>query len=438
MSTHRLRAQADAHFDAQRYAQAVPLYEAALRRGVQSDGATPSTDTAHVLHFLGYSHYRLGNYEAASPLLKRVLAIEVYHVALRIDVSLSLASAYRLTSQLPLAAAHAEATRHMIDAADAAGHLTATQCAAARADVFSEIATNFAYEGRPSDALLNLEPALELYESLGDNDGMRKVLCQMSRVQSVQGLHELALATARKAEALDRNDVVVLNRVGNCLSNLGRHEEDLAYKRRELAIEEKKYGKRSEGAAESMRNLGTALCKAGHIEEGIATMRQASTTMEELRLTETLDYADCCYNLGFYLMNDSKLTEALTHLTRALEIYRRLLPPDHPGIAQCLKDLSDVNERLGNADAAALAAAASASVARRSQTACAGPGCTRTVMENGRPLEQCGKCRRTYYCSVGCQTADWKREGGHKAECKALVAEGLDPESGLKPLKPQS
>ena len=104
---------------------------------------------------------------------------------------------------------------------------------------------------------------------------------------------------------------------------------------------------------------------------------------------------------------------------------RKLLPPDHPNIAMSLNNIALANEALGNADAAAQATAASAAVARRSQSACAGPGCTRKVKADGRPLEQCGKCRRTYYCSVGCQTADWKREGGHKAECKALVAEGV-------------
>ena len=33
-------------------------------------------------------------------------------------------------------------------------------------------------------------------------------------------------------------------------------------------------------------------------------------------------------------------------------------------------------------------------------------------------------CRRTFYCGKVCLTADWKREGGHKAGCKALIAEG--------------
>ena len=62
-------------------------------------------------------------------------------------------------------------------------------------------------------------------------------------------------------------------------------------------------------------------------------------------------------------------------------------------------------------------------VMRRSQIDCAGPGCSRKLREDGpAPLDVCVKCRRTFYCGKVCQTADWKRKGGHKAECKEFIA----------------
>ena len=61
-------------------------------------------------------------------------------------------------------------------------------------------------------------------------------------------------------------------------------------------------------------------------------------------------------------------------------------------------------------------------ILRRSQVICAGPGCENQQRPDGAPLGQCAGCLRTYYCCVACQTADWKRKGGHKAECKALAA----------------
>ena len=45
----------------------------------------------------------------------------------------------------------------------------------------------------------------------------------------------------------------------------------------------------------------------------------------------------------------------------------------------------------------------------------------RRQQEDGAPLDVCVKCRCTFYCGKACQTSDWK--AGHKAECKALIAE---------------
>ena len=83
------------------------------------------------------------------------------------------------------------------------------------------------------------------------------------------------------------------------------------------------------------------------------------------------------------------------------------------------------NLKLDRHDAAAAAAGAEADAAgRRSQIACSAPGCRQQLREDGAPLDVFVKCRCTHYCSKACQTIDWKREGGHKAECKALIAEG--------------
>ena len=108
----------------------------------------------------------------------------------------------------------------------------------------------------------------------------------------------------------------------------------------------------------------------------------------------------------------------------ALGIFRRNLPPDHPIIGIALKGVARAQQHLQRPAEAAVSQQAGQAVVRRSQTRCAGPKCTRKLREDGAPLDVCVKCRRTFYCSKDCQTADWKRKGGHKAECKALIAEG--------------
>jgi len=285
--------------------------------------------------------------------------------------------------------------------------------------------------GRPSDALLNLEPAVDLFESVGDSVGLVNTLARMCNAQRQQGQLELSLATARRAESMSLNDIGVINSLGNALWTMGRFEEALVYQLRELELDIKQHGKRSRSVAASMMNLGYCLFRAGQRDEGISTLRRVVTLLKELNIENTALFANACNSLGACLSDAGQLAEALSFLTRALELRRKLLPPDHPKVAMNLNNIAVVNEALGNADAALQAAAASAAVARRSQSACAGPGCTRSVKADGRPLEQCGKCRRTCYCSVACQTADWKREGGHKAECKALVAEGVNVEVGV-------
>ena len=106
---------------------------------------------------------------------------------------------------------------------------------------------------------------------------------------------------------------------------------------------------------------------------------------------------------------------------RALSIRRRILPPSHPWIATTLRNLARVQGKLGDVERAASSLAASIAVARRSQSYCSGPGCVRRQQEDGAPLDVCVKCRCTFYCGKACQTSDWK--AGHKAECKALIAE---------------
>ena len=110
--------------------------------------------------------------------------------------------------------------------------------------------------------------------------------------------------------------------------------------------------------------------------------------------------------------------EALTHFRRVLDVRKRLLPPGHVMIAAALQGIEHTLSCLGLTAGAADAGAAAAGMMRRSQCACAGPGCTRKLREDGAPLDVCVNCRRTFYCGKACQTAGWK------AECKALVAEG--------------
>ena len=146
--------------------------------------------------------------------------------------------------------------------------------------------------------------------------------------------------------------------------------------------------------------------------------RRARAGYERLNLASTKQFGTLLLNIGATYEQTNNFPEAVVHYTRAEAIYRGVLPPDHPSITRCMRNISDANSKMGNVDAAAVAASAAASTTRHSQVQCAAAGCPRKLKADGSPLGQCGGCKRGYYCSKACQTADWKM--GHKAECKVL------------------
>ena len=146
--------------------------------------------------------------------------------------------------------------------------------------------------------------------------------------------------------------------------------------------------------------------------------------MQKLGPADPAGVATTTMNIGVVYFKQGKYAEALKNFDAGRALLMQYLPPDHPQLEWCFQLTSNANFLLGNEAAASATGALAKAAARRSQTQCAGPDCTSKLREDGAPLDVCVKCRRTFYCSKACQTADWKREGGHKAKCKALIAEG--------------
>ena len=268
---------ADAQFASARYADAIPHFEAALAQSKRGDGTTPSAATASILRKLGVCCCELGNYATAIVNLKGALAIESINPLDRIAASDVLTGVYRVSSQLPLALAQGHETVRLVEAAFSAGDISSDQHKRYKADSFVTLGTVYLAVGRPSDALLNFEPAVELFESMGDRVGLVEALTKMCEAQREQGQLELSLATARRAESMSPNDNDVMSSLGSTLWKMGRFEEALVYRRREMESDIKQYGKRSRNVAASMMNLGNCLIDAGQRDEGISTLRRVVT-----------------------------------------------------------------------------------------------------------------------------------------------------------------
>ena len=209
---------------------------------------------------------------------------------------------------------------------------------------------------------------------------------------------------------------------GNALGRMGRCHDSLESHRQSLKLCLAAYRERNDSTASVMGNVGLACRHTRDLQGALVHVRRSAAIFAQLGRGDFLDAANATINLGEILAQQGKFEEALKLFSRALPLLRKQLPAEHSSIAILLRDLSDVNTQLGRgADAQAWAAQAIV-VQRRSQSNCAAAGCVRRQREDGAPLDQCAGCLRTYYCSVACQTADWK--AGHKKECKALQRKG--------------
>ena len=74
-------------------------------------------------------------------------------------------------------------------------------------------------------------------------------------------------------------------------------------------------------------------------------------------MTSTYNFGAVLGNIGLVCVRRNNLSGALAHFTGAEVILRALFPPDHPAITDCMHNISVVNKKLGNSDAAAAAAA---------------------------------------------------------------------------------
>ena len=181
------------------------------------------------------------------------------------------------------------------------------------------------------------------------------------------------------------------------------------------------YGKDSSHAAMTMAAMSSIHSNVGELVVAKSLSSLDVAMLERLGLTNTLQYAKTIHNLAAYVNMLGLNAEALALYERSLAIGRRLLPPTHPHLALSQENIARAQALLGDVAAANASIAASTAVARRSQVACAGPGCKLRLRPDGAPLDVCVSCRCTFYCGKACQTADWK--AGHRAECKVLIAE---------------
>ena len=375
--------------------------------------------------------YEARDFARASPLFKSVIAQCEASGVRGLDYAhalLSLASCYRYrcVADTPAGLPYCERAMAALSKLDASD----INVAGCRAQVEHMAGYSYAYTGRVTEALHAFKSALPFFLRVDDSERAADLMVNIAQQlittgEATLGLRYLdgadqAMKGARTARSTALQAVSTLCR-GNSLQALGRHAEALAYLTKHLQAESRRHGGDSAAAALVMTAIGRAHRDLGDRKRALSTFQAAYSVLSRREREHLPEYASVLLNLGTLHMELGGFEVALGYLERSLAINSTMLHPSHPYIATTLHNIASAKGLLGRGDAAATRAAAVAA-GRRSQTACAGLGCGRKLREDGEPLDVCVRCRCTFYCGKACQTADWKREGGHKAECKALIA----------------
>ena len=226
-------------------------------------------------------------------------------------------------------------------------------------------------------------------------------------------LHHLRLAEARaQASSVEFAEQLALlpGTMGDVLARLGRYAEavDVLHlcKTRSVSV----FGRRGPQMIAACSGLAAALISLEDYTGAAEQLREAESICEQ-RAWEDLEGGAVHAHFGELAAKQGRHGDALERFERCLAVRRRFYPNDHPHMALVTRNIGIIQSALGMTDEARLSQKAADQTLRRSQTHCAGPDCEHRQWPDGTPLEQCAGCLRTHYCSVACQTADWKRKG---------------------------
>ena len=314
-----------------------------------------------------------------------------------------------------------------------------TQIESARIDL--NTGTCFAALSKVTESLASFGRALEVFERNEHPDGIIPALIHIAGGLRSVGQFAEGLTLLQRAETLGRERpepkknaalyTITANK-SSFLHPLDRHEEALENDLAVLDLVERTHGSDSVEAARSHLHVGVSKATLKNLTGALESYSRAGDMFQKLGLSCSIESAALMYNIGELHNLEGMNQQALDHFERCLAIRRKLLPPDHSAIGEALMKACKMKYALGRDEEAYTDMDATIAIMRRSQVFCSGPRCLRKVREDGAPLDVCVKCRRTFYCSKACQTADWKREGGHKAECKALIAEATAEAAAAK------
>ncbi len=223
--------------------------------------------------------------------------------------------------------------------------------------------------GRPDEARLGYQQALETYQRVHKGDDLTIVTTLIDLVQCLEALGrpDEALRHADASVAMSRRLISgdhpalasSLNNLATCLHALGRSEEALVNYRASLEMHRRLFGADHPEVAACLNNLALCLSSLGRWSEALPAHDAALRMHQRLFDGDHPDLAWCLNNIAYCLKAMGRAAEALPYFEAALEMRRRLFDGDHPdtatnlnNVAACLDDLGRGEEAVPRYEAA--------------------------------------------------------------------------------------
>ncbi|MEZ4452956.1 MAG: serine/threonine-protein kinase [Nannocystaceae bacterium] len=213
-------------------------------------------------------------------------------------------------------------------------------------------------EGRPEEALGRYDRALagfeaafgrSHYETLAILNNRGAALHALGRHAELRANLEDAAARTRELLGAHHPSLsTILSNLGNSLLRDGDTAAAIAAQRDAIALQEELLGAEHVDLSTLLANLAEALSYAGEFDEAEATFERALRVREVALGDDHRSTADALLNLGnFYLVWREDPARGRPLLERALAIYRRHLPADHPRIGTTLALIGRADVLMG-------------------------------------------------------------------------------------------
>lgn len=134
----------------------------------------------------------------------------------------------------------------------------------------------------------------------------------------------------------------------NYLSEPQFEKKSLKYYKQALTIYESLELKSRVGLTKS--RIGVVYSYLNKFDSAKLLLIQAIKVTQQF--SNSIEYADCCINLGFFYSRILNLDKSLKYFNKAINIYKLLLPANHSLIGRNFHNLGYANKHLGNFDTA--------------------------------------------------------------------------------------